>query len=46
MGFPYGTALWEVGDSSKKDGAYKMVLVRVKENIIKESQTKQKATYH
>ena len=36
IGVPYGTALWQVGDASEQNGAYKMALARAKENLIKE----------
>ena len=43
---PYGTALWQVGDASKQNGAYKMALARAKENLIKEKNQEVHATYH
>ena len=36
IGVPYGTALWQVGDASEQNGAYKMALTRAKENLIKQ----------
>ena len=30
IGIPYGTSLWQVGDSTEHNGAYKMTLARIK----------------
>ena len=39
IGVPYGTALWQVGDSSEQNGAYMMALgVWKKETILKKEQ--------
>ena len=34
IGVPYGTALWQVGDSSEQNGAYMMALGKMKEKLI------------
>ena len=34
IGVPYGTNLWQVGDSAQQNGAFKMVLKKVKQHII------------
>ena len=34
IGVPYGTSLWQVGDSSEQNGAYKMALSRKKELLV------------
>ena len=36
IGVPYGTSLWQVGDSSEQNGSYKIELARAKENLPKE----------
>ncbi len=36
MGVPYGTHLWQVGDSAEQNGAFKMALIRVKQKVISE----------
>jgi len=38
---PYGTNLWQVGDSSQQNGAFKMALTKAKQHVIK-----QKAKLH
>ena len=35
MDVPYGTALWQVGDSSGQNGVYKMALAKGKEELTK-----------
>ena len=35
IGVPYGTALWQVGDSSEQNGSYKIALAKAKEELIK-----------
>ena len=35
IGVPYGTSLWQVGDSSEQNGAYKMALARIKKQLLK-----------
>ena len=40
IGVPYGTALWQVGDSSEQNGAYKVALTKAKENLIKQKHKK------
>ena len=40
IGVPYGTALWQVGDSSEQNGAYKIALAKAKEDLIERKQTK------
>ncbi len=39
IGMPYGTNLWQVGDSSQQNGAYKMCLTVEKHNLL-EKKTK------
>ena len=34
IGVPYGTSLWQVGDSKQQNGSYKMALSRIKKEII------------
>ena len=34
IGVPYGTSLWQVGDSAQQNGAYKMALARIKKILI------------
>ena len=36
IGVPYGTALWQVGDSSEQNGSYMMALGEYKEKLIAE----------
>ena len=36
IGVPYETALWQVSDASEQNGAYKIALVRAKENLIRD----------
>jgi hypothetical protein len=36
LGVPYGTHLWQVGDSAEQNGAFKMALVKAKQQIINE----------
>ena len=36
----YGTALWQVGDSSEQNGEYNIVLVKGKEVLFKKKKTK------
>ena len=38
IGVPYGTALWQVGDSSEQNGAYMMALSVIKAMIIERKQ--------
>ena len=40
IGVPYGTALWQVGDSSEQNGSYKMALARAKERLIAKKRSK------
>ena len=40
IGVPYGTALWQVGDSSEQNGAYKIALARAKEDLIQKKTEK------
>ena len=35
LGVPYGTALWQVGDSSQQHGLFKMLLNMAKRNLFK-----------
>ena len=37
IGVPYGTALWQVGDSSEQNGAYNISLAKGKEILLKKS---------
>ena len=39
-GVPYGTAIWQVGDSSEQNGSFKTELTRAKEQIVDERQGK------
>ena len=34
IGVPYGTSLWQVGDSAEQNGAYKMALARIKKILV------------
>ena len=34
IGVPYGTALWQVGDSSDQNGTYNIALAKMKEKLI------------
>ena len=34
IGVPYGTALWQVGDSSEQNGSYKVALAQAKSELI------------
>jgi hypothetical protein len=34
IGLPYGTSYWQVGDSSKQNGCFKMVLSRAKQDLV------------
>ena len=36
LGVPYGTALWQVGDSSEQNGKFKMLLTEAKKEIFDE----------
>ena len=38
IGVPYGTALWQVGDSSEQNGAYNISLAKGKEILLKKKQ--------
>ena len=33
LGVPYGTALWQVADSSEQNGVFKMELAKAKKNL-------------
>ena len=35
IGVPYGTALWQIGDSSKQNGAYKIACSKFKRELLK-----------
>ena len=39
IGVPYGTALWQVGDSPEQNGSFNMVSVRKKREIVNEKET-------
>ena len=41
IGVPYGTSLWQVGDSSEQNGSYKIELARGKNELIKKKSKKQ-----
>ena len=41
IGVPYGTSLWQVGDSSEQNGSYKIELARAKNELIKKKSKKQ-----
>ena len=45
IGVPYGTALWQVGDSSKQNGAYNISLAKGKEILLKKARERNE-TYH
>jgi hypothetical protein len=34
IGVPYGTALWQVGDSTEQNGNFKMSMNRMKESVL------------
>eukprot|EP00985_Skeletonema_marinoi_P028836 scaffold26100_cov195-Skeletonema_marinoi.AAC.1 len=34
LGVPYGTSLWQVGDSEQQNGNYKMVLSEAKDKLL------------
>jgi hypothetical protein len=36
VGVPYGTHLWQVGDSAGQNRAFKMALIRAKQKIMNE----------
>jgi hypothetical protein len=36
VGVPYGTHLWQVGDSAEQNGSFKMALIKAKQKIINE----------
>ena len=38
IGVPYGTALWQLGDSSEQNGCYKMACASMKRNLMQEKQ--------
>ena len=40
IGVPYGTSLWQVGDSSQQNGAYKMALTVAKRELMSRKQSK------
>ena len=40
IGVPYGTALWQVGDSSEQNGSFNIELARAKEQIVDSRQGK------
>ena len=40
IGVPYGTSLWQVGDSSEQNGSYNMALSKAKQNLIELKQKK------
>ena len=40
IGVPYDTAMWQVGDSSKQNGAYNIALAKGKEISLKKKQEK------
>ena len=35
IGVPYGTSLWQVGDSSEQNGSYKMASSKFKQTLLK-----------
>ena len=35
IGVPYGTSLWQVGDSSEQNGSYKMACAKFKRRLFK-----------
>ena len=39
IGVPYGTSIWQVGDSQEQNGAFKTELVRFKRNLMEKRQT-------
>ena len=41
IGVPYGTSLWQVGDSSEQNGSYKIGLARAKQDLIDKKKVKQ-----
>ena len=46
IGVPYGTALWQVGDSSEQNGAYMMALGKYKKELIAKKRKHGNAAYH
>ncbi len=34
IGLPYGTSYWQVGDSSKQNGCFKMALTKAKQELV------------
>ena len=36
IGVPYGTALWQVGDSQEQNGTYKMELTHAKRELLEQ----------
>ena len=40
IGVPYGTALWQVGDSSEQNGSYKIALSKAKQRLIDKKRSK------
>jgi len=34
IGVPYGTSFWQVGDSAKQNGSFKMVMVQAKVKLL------------
>ena len=34
IGVPYGTALWQVGDSKEQNGSFNMAMTRVKQELL------------
>jgi hypothetical protein len=43
IGLPYGTSYWQVGDSTEKNGCFKMALTRLKQKLVTKKMT---TTYH
>ena len=40
IGVPYGTSMWQVGDSAEQNGSYKMALSRIKKTLVEWKQRK------
>ena len=46
MGVPYGTALWQVGDSSEQNGLFKMSMAVAKKELFNDRLDKYQQTLH
>jgi hypothetical protein len=39
IGLPYGTSYWQVGDSTKQNGCFKMALTKAKNEVVQKGMT-------